>query len=96
MSKLKTLYNIIPIDDNCSFMCKSSSGEYYSTSKANIGHDIDGKKLIFADKDIAQNYINRYMGKDKYFVQEFGGNEDIYNMVDKDTSVSFVNGHCEV
>lgn len=95
MNKLYNLFHIIPIDDNCSFVYKNIEGQYVTKSKILINEDKVGDELIFLSEQEAQNYINRYMDKNKYKVGSFGGNIDLYKKTRRDTSVSFVNGHSE-
>ena len=95
MGKLYDLFHIIPIDDNCSFVYRDGNGIYKTKSKANVGNKINGDKLIFLEEQEAQNYINRYLNPDQYRVGAFSGNKALYDEARNDTSVSFIDGHCE-
>lgn len=96
MSKLYDLFHIIPKDDSCSFVYKDKDGNYKTKSKSRCSEYVDGDKLIFLKEEYAQAYINRYMDSNNYVVGPFAGNKNLYDEARKDTSVSFVNGHCEV
>lgn len=94
-NNLFTLYHIVPVNDNCSFICKNDKNNYVKELKSNIfstKYDI----LVFTNVERAQNYINRYLNKVTYKVSEFAGNKELYNKAARDSSVSLINGHTEI
>lgn len=80
MTKLHTLYAIIPVEDKCSFLCELNEGEFFTTSKGSMTSKINGTKLIFKNRDRAIEFLMYELDPDKYFVEEFGGNDDLYNI----------------
>lgn len=80
MTKLHTLYAIIPVEDKCSFLCELNEGEFFTTSKGSMTSKINGTKLIFKNRDRAIEFLMYELDSDKYFVEEFGGNDDLYNI----------------
>lgn len=91
---LYDLYHIIPINDNCSCLYVDKTGNYKHISKSCFS-SVEGDKLIFTSENEANNYIKRYLNNDLYKVGPFAGNRDLYLCAKRDTSVSFINGHCE-
>ena len=80
---LYTLYNIIPIDDNCKFICKSVSGNYFPVEKSVRFGNINGTPLYFNNEFSAKTYIDKYMDKDKYIVQKFSCCENVFREITK-------------
>ena len=73
MEKLVTLYNIIPKNDKCSFVCRDVNGGHFIMSKGNMLDYINGIKLIFNRYGAAAKYINDFLDSELYFVEEFSG-----------------------
>lgn len=80
MTKLHTLYSIVPTEDKCSFLCELDEGEFFTTSKGKMTSKINGTKLIFKNYDKATEFLMHELDSDKYFVEEFGGNDELYNI----------------
>ena len=95
MSELKTLYNIISINDKCSFVCEGYNGTHFLVSKAHRTEPINGRPLVFKDATAAQDYINCVLDPDLFYVEEFGGNDDLYNNTYSNGGVSLINGHTD-
>ena len=80
MSNLHTLYSIVPVEDKCSILCEDVNGTHFTISKGSISSKINGVKLLFTSAERAQKYINCNLETTKFFVEEFGGNDDLYNI----------------
>lgn len=77
MTKLHTLYSIVPIEDKCSILCEDVNGTHFTISKGNISSKVNGVKLLFTSEEKAQKYISCNLETTKFFVEEFGGNDEL-------------------
>ena len=77
MSNLHTLYSIVPIDNKCCVLCEDINGSHFTISKGCMPSEINGYKLLFTSKERAQKYVESCLDSSKFFVEEFGGNDEL-------------------
>lgn len=77
MTKLHTLYSIVPVNDKCSILCKDVNGTHFTISKADMTSKVNGVKLLFTSEEKAQKYVNCNLEPTNFFVEEFCGNYEL-------------------
>ena len=70
MTEFTNLFEIVPIGDGVHYLCKDSSGRYFTEHKANTIRE----QLVFDSEVTAQKYIEKYLDINKYKPELFGYN----------------------
>lgn len=64
---IKKHYSIIPIGDGYHYLCKSTDGKHFLQRKDD--DNIDDDTLFFTTENMAYDYIQENLEKDKYEVE---------------------------
>ena len=72
MGEHKKLYNIVPINDGCTYLCRDENNNFYLQHKIIL----DPNRLYFDTSEQAQEYILMYLDKTKYKAEWFSIDED--------------------